>query len=117
MKDTTADIVRAVGLTCSIGAIVLGSVCLLSSFGVFHEKTFEPLHEEVRRKTFEQSRAYREGMAQELQSMQLEYFKASSEHQDALASIILHRTAGMPVDALPAELQQFVRSLRLKRGL
>jgi hypothetical protein len=78
-------------------------------------KAFAPKYEAVRRETFEQSKAYRQGLVQELQNMQFEYVKADKEHQAALASIILRRTADVPTDALTPDLNKFVDQLRRER--
>lgn len=84
----------------------------------FLAKVFLPKYEQVRRETFEQSKAYNQGMIQELQNMQFEYAKASSESQrDALASVILHRAADYDVDRLPPDLRHFIAGLRRERTL
>lgn len=81
----------------------------------FLYKMFAPKYEQVRRETFEQSKAYRQGMVQELQNMEFEYRKATPAQQDALASIILHRAADVPDDALTSDLRSFVSELRMAR--
>lgn len=83
----------------------------------FLQKFFAPKMEDVRRETFEHSKAYNQGMVQELQNMQFEYAKAKPEHQDALASIILHRVADYDVEKLPEDLRDFVRQLKRDRTL
>lgn len=62
----------------------------------FMYKFFAPKQEQVRREVFEQSKAYRQGMVQELQNMQFEYVKASKDGKEAMRSIILHRAADVP---------------------
>jgi hypothetical protein len=84
--------------------LAMGNDLALRSF-------FAPRQEAVRRETFEQSKAFREGMAQEVRAMQMEYITASDEHKDALASVILHRVADCE-DELPGDLQLFVDSLK-----
>ncbi len=76
----------------------------------FLAKYFNPKQEALRRETFEQSKAYRQGNAQEVRAMQMEYIEASPEHKAALRSVIIHRTADMT--DLPPDLQSFVISLR-----
>lgn len=98
------------GLAC---VVALGWV--LTGNGLAMQRYFAPKQEAVRRQTFEQSKAYREGMAQEIQNMQFEYEQADSAHQAALRSVILHRVADMDVDALPASTQAFVSELRRAR--
>ena len=74
-------------------------------------KIFAPQQEQVRRETFEQSKAYRQGMVQELQNMQFQYVAADPAHKAALASIIKHRAADFPKNAMPSDLAQFIQSL------
>jgi hypothetical protein len=56
-------------------------------------KYFAPKQEAVRRQVFEQSKAYNQGMIQELENMQFQYEQADGAHKQALARIILHRSA------------------------
>lgn len=72
---------------------------------------FAPKQEQVRRNTFETSKAYTDGMIQELRAMQFEYIKADPEHKVALASVIKHRAAGFPEQSMPSDLSSFIRSL------
>ena len=73
---------------------------------------FAPANENVRRITFEQSKAYNQGMIQELQNMQFEYIKSDVTQKKALASIILHRAADYPSDKLPNDLYIFIEGLK-----
>ena len=96
-----------VGGMLTLGAVTWGVAyhdLLFTSF-------FAPKYENVRRNTFEQSKSFRTGAVQELQNMQFEYIKASPEHKKALADIIRHRAAEVPVDAMPADLQSFISNL------
>jgi hypothetical protein len=77
---------------------------------------FSPKYEQVRRETFEQSKAYNQGVIQELQNMQFQYAQAEPEHRAALASIILRRAADYDDGKLPADLGVFIRQLRRERG-
>ena len=76
---------------------------------------FAPRKEQLRREVFEQSKAYREGMQQEIQSMAFQYQVADAAHRDALASMILHRVADYDVDQLSSDLRAFVAQLRSER--
>lgn len=100
-------------------AIVLLAIVAITGLGWFftandlaQTRIFAPKFEDVRRTTFERSKAYRQGSAQELQNMQFEYEQADAEHKAALRSIILHRAADMPADAMPTDLYAFIQSLR-----
>lgn len=102
---------------------VLGAVAgfLLLIFGIgwavegndfFMYKFFAPRQEAARRQTFEESKAYNDGMAQEISAMQLDYAKATPEQKVALRSVIIHRTAGYDVARLSPDLQSFVASVK-----
>lgn len=115
-----------VKFTEAIGTVVLVLLCIVALLGLtwviqgndfFLYKTFAPKYEDVRRETFEHSKAYNQGMIQELQNMQFEYVKASDEHKDALASVILHRAADYDENKLPADLRQFIQGLRRERTM
>jgi hypothetical protein len=95
--------------------IVFGLSWLVQGNDFFLYKVFAPRQEAVRREVFEQSKAYNQGMIQELQNMQFEYVKAAPEHRQALASIILHRAADYDDNKLPADLRTFVRDLRAQQ--
>jgi len=105
------------------GACLLGLFCLVGTVWAIQGsdfilyRTFAPRYEAVRRETFEGSKAYRQGGAQELQAMQAQYVTASPEHKAALASIILHRAADFPEDAMSPDLRSFVADLKRERGL
>jgi hypothetical protein len=88
---------------------------LIQGTDFFLYKYFAPKQEQVRRETFEQSKAYNQGMIQELQNMQFEYVKADAEHQKALASIILHRAADYPEEKMPDDLRVFINQLKQER--
>lgn len=94
-----------IGFFLGVGFLVQGGDFFLYRF-------FAPREEAVRREVFEQSKSYNDGMLQELRSMQMDYVQADAEHRDALAAIVLHRTAGYDVTSLPADLQDFIRSLQ-----
>lgn len=79
--------------------------------GLISFKLFGAAEESTRREVFETSKAYRDGMAQELRSMQADYIQAKPEHQAGLRSLILHRAAGVPADALPPDLAAWINQL------
>ncbi|MBP2653332.1 MAG: hypothetical protein H6Q73_901 [Firmicutes bacterium] len=99
------NIIMVLFVICCITWVIQGN-------DFFLYKTFAPAQEQVRRETFEQSKAYNQGMIQELQNMQFEYIKATDSQKDALAAIILHRAADYDMDNLPTDLRQFIQKLR-----
>lgn len=109
------------------GILVVGLaivVILLLSWAVvgndfFLYKYFAPRQEQVRREVFEQSRAFNQGMVQELQNMQFEYAKQKDpKAKDAMASIILHRASGYNLNdpIVPAHLRSFVEQLQREQS-
>jgi len=105
---------RWVGGGLGIVIAILGIVFLFQGTDFFLYKTFAPKYEAVRRQTFEQSKAYNQGMVQELQNMAFEYAKATPEQKEALGSIILHRVADYDLDQMPPDLRSFILDLRHK---
>ena len=111
MSDTTKVVLASIlGI-----ALLLGLTWVIQGNDFFLYQAFAPKYEGVRRQTFEQSKAYNQGMVQELQNMQFEYVKATPEQQKALASVILHRAADYDTTKLPADLRQFIDDLRAER--
>ncbi len=104
-------------------AVIVGILVLFLGFGwlimgndFFMFKVFAPRVEQVRREVFEQSKAYKQGVIQELQNMQFEYIQASPEHKEALASLILHRAADFDENKLPSDLREFIAQLRREQS-
>ncbi len=106
---------QAMGVTIVVLVAVLGLVWVLQGNDFFLYKVFAPKYEATRRQVFEQSKAYNQGMIQELQNMQFQYAQADSAHKDALASIILHRAADYDENRLPSDLRDFIQRLRRER--
>jgi hypothetical protein len=104
MEKTVLGIAAILILLFGIGWAVEGN-------NFFMYRYFAPKEEAVRRQTFEESKAYNDGMAQELSAMQLDYVKATPEQKAALRSVILHRTAGYDTSRLSPDLQYFVASV------
>ena len=104
---------KYVGITVAVIVLALGLGWVLQGNDFFLYKAFAPRYEQVRRETFEQSHAYRQGMIQELQNMQFQYIQADPAHRAGLASIILHRVDDVPdAETLPRSLQSFIGCLR-----
>lgn len=120
-KDFTDEATPVVAYI--IGALIVATfVCLGLMWAVqgndfFLAKVFAPREEALRRQTFEESKAYNEGTAQELRRMQLEYIKAKPEQKSALASVILHQTAGYDTTRLPPDLQVFLAEVKKSQGV
>ena len=103
---------------CLLGVVLLvGGAWLAAAHEIAFTSVFYPAREQVRRNTFEQSKAYNQGMQQELDNMRFEYVQADKEHKDALASIILHRVADYDERKLKPDMQEFIRKLRKEQGV
>lgn len=116
-EDTLEGFRVWVALVIGGTIVLLGLTWLIQGNDFFITRYFAPKAEQVRRETFEESKAYNEGTAQELRRMQLEYVKATPVQQAALSSLILHQVAGYDTTKLPPDLQSFVRELQAKQGL
>ncbi len=108
---------KVAGAVIGILVAVLALTWIVQGNDFFMFKVFAPAYEQVRRDTFEQSKAYNQGMIQELQNMQFEYAKATPEQKEALASVILHRAADFNLDQpqVPADLRAFIAQLKRER--
>lgn len=96
-----------------LAVILLGWVLMANT--ALMQKVFGPIMEQTRRETFETSKAYRDGIAQEVRALQIEYLKADADLKPALARVILHKAAGVPEDALPSDVRAFLASIQPKR--
>ena len=112
MKELSATVAMIVGIL----VLILGMTWLFQGNDFFMYKYFAPKYENARREVFENTKSYNQGTIQELENMQYEYIKANPNHQDALASIILHRAADFPQDKLPYDLKVFINDLKTKRN-
>ena len=92
-------------------AMTLATAWVFQGNEFFLYRYFAPKEEAVRRQVFEQSKAYNQGMVQELQNMQFQYVRATKEQRASLRSIILHRVADYDRDKLPDDLRSFISSL------
>lgn len=98
------------GFSLLIAMVLIAFVIQGTDFFLY--KTFAPRQEAARREVFEQSKAYRDGLMQELRSAQIDYAKAASPQQrQAIGSLVLHDAAGFNGD-LPPDLDSFVRKVR-----
>jgi hypothetical protein len=91
---------------------VLAIAFMIQGGDFFLYRYFAPRYESARRATFEESRAYNEGMAQDLWRMQAEYAQAPFDKRPQLRKIALHRVAGYDASRLPPDLQTFIAELR-----
>lgn len=108
MKKEISNIISGVVIVLA----VLTGVWFLAANSLLMKSVFAPANEAVRRETFEQSKAFRDGMAQEIRSLQIEYLRAEEAVKPALASAILHKAAQIDEAYLPSDLRAFVNSIK-----
>lgn len=91
---------------------IIGLTWIFSANDLALTKIFSPAQEQVRRETFEKSKAYNQGMVQELNKAYQDYSKGSEVEKDAIKSIVLHQYADYDTSNLPVYLQTFLAELR-----
>jgi hypothetical protein len=106
---------KALGAFLGIIVIVILVSWISTGNAFFLYKYFAPKEEQVRRETFEQSKAYNQGTIQELQNMQFQYWQSDTVHKALLGSIILHRAADYDPEKLKQDapdLYYFIQDLK-----
>ncbi len=106
------DFLKWTALTFGCLLVFLGVCWIAQGADFFLYKWFAPKYEQVRRETFEQSKAYNQGMIQELENLCLEYGKADPEHKAAIASVVRHRYADFDDARVPSHLQSCLANMR-----
>lgn len=107
-SDTKINILVGIGIFLSLFIFLFA----IQAFGLFSFQLFGPKFEAARRRVFEQTKSYNQGMIQELENMQFQYEQADEAHRDALRAIILHRAADFDEDEFPTDLRAFIWKLR-----
>jgi hypothetical protein len=113
MNDTLKSIVAVF----SFIVLVLAITWAIAGNEFFLYRYFAPKREAVRRQVFENTKSFNQGTIQELRNHQIEYLRAPTNAQPALATAILQQIADYPDSKLPVDLQTFVQSLRSKQTL
>ncbi len=106
------EIMKVVGAVIGITILVFLLFWVATGNDLALFQYFGPKYEQTRRNVFETSKAYNDGMVQELRAMQFEWIKADTNSQAALGSVFLHRVAQYDNSKLPPDLQEFVRTLK-----
>lgn len=91
----------------ALGAAVVG----LNEFGFRLDQHYQPAYEDIRRETYEHSRAFNEGTIRDLQNLQLEYARGNDAQKDAVRSIARERLADIDLSRLPVSLRSFARDM------
>jgi hypothetical protein len=101
-----------------IAAMILACIFLigLAGWGIHACNTAEratlgALDQEVDRKNFEHSQAYREGLRRDFDELMLAYSRAKTDDERAvILSTLRHRVQGAPPEAVPQDVKDFVAS-------
>lgn len=96
----TALLVLIVGLT-------FGSTWLKIQWMRFFGTEIESARTDI----YRENKSYVEGTVRDLREMRVEYLKASDEHKDALASLILQRANELDWDRLPSDVRGFLKEI------
>ena len=107
---------KIVGIGLAALVTLLAVIWIGQGNDFFMYRVFGLRYEDTRRDIFERSRAFNEGMAQELQRMWLDYERATDPgERSAIRSLVVHRVAGYDVERIQnPQLREFVR--RMVRG-
>lgn len=108
MDDEELGIGWIVGGAFAALALLLALIGLLGGYGAVMGRVFGQYNEETRRLVQEESRAYQEGAAQNLDKLCLEWERTGNS---AVAQSIRHRAAGYNGE-LPDHVQQCVNLAR-----
>jgi len=72
---------------------------------------YAPRYEDIRRTTFEHSRAFNEGMVRDLENLKMQYQAATDVQKIGLRATIIHRFEVYPIDSMTPDLQTFYASI------
>lgn len=110
-------IVKAALMLVACAALIFGVTYGCAEIDLAWESHFAPRQEQVRREVFEQTKSYRQGIEQELQQEQLDYARGTAEQKAAIASVVLHQTAGVNVSSLSPASQSFINQIKNSQGI
>ena len=100
---------------------VIGFIALVMLLGwvfqgndFFMYKVFAPKYEQVRRETYEQTKSYRQGSVQRLDSLCTQVADADDDHKPMLNDVIAHEFAEWDTSDVPAHLRPCLAAARKK---
>ncbi len=104
---------RGIEVFFVILGVLLVSIWAAEGNNFFISRWLAPREEQVRRETFEESKAYNDSMVQDIYSMQKDYLLATTpEQKSALKYMIMHRVATYDKNKLPGDLRSFINDLK-----
>ena len=101
---------KALGIVFAVILVTAGMsglVWIIQGNDFFMFQFFAPKYEQVRRNTFEQSRAFNEGMIRDLENLKMQYEASDDTGKAALRDVIIHRFSVYPEDQMPPNLRSF----------
>ena len=107
MKDLLAGTALVVIAVAGVG--VLGVVG--AEYAFRQHAHYAPRYEDVRRETYEHSRAFQEGTLRDLDNLRLEYARGDDAQKAAIADTARHRLADVPIEQLPPALRTFAQTV------
>lgn len=109
---TKKEIKTAIGVFFAVIGIAIAISWISMGNEFFLYKFFAPKQEAVRREVFENTKSYKQGMAQEIVSYQSQYIVATDEQKLALGSLILHKVADYDESTFKPEIRAFLSQVR-----
>jgi hypothetical protein len=105
-----------IGILIAFFLVVFFIGFLAQGTDFFMFKFWAPKYENVKRKVFEQTYSYNQGMVQDLENQEFHYYETTNEEaRAALAQIILHEASAFDPKVLQQknpDLYQFIEKLR-----
>ena len=109
MRELFSMVMTVVFIIVACALLMLGG----QAFGFWSFSYYAPRYEEVRRQTFEQSRAFNEGMSRDIQNLIANYYAANSDAgKQAILATINQRLADVDQSKLPPDVRQFLSEVK-----
>ena len=110
MKNVLKDIGK--GLLAILASMAV--IVLIIGFGLVVKKVVNPISEEIRYETFNQSNAHIKGTVNDLRGLQATYSIAEPVQKPTLRAIIVKRADDIDSANMPTDLAFFVDDMRRK---
>lgn len=93
-------------------AVIIGLTWVFQGNDFYLYKVFAPKQEQVRRETYEQSRAFIQGTIDDLRQDQRVWISGDAEQKKMMRAVVLHKADQIKMDQLPDDLQTWITGLR-----
>lgn len=95
------------------GAIIVVAVVVGVAFASYQGSAyFDPKYEALRTKTFKESQAYNDSMAQDIEAAHIEWLKGDASVKAAVRAQVLHRVSAYDTTRLSRELQDWIKEIK-----